>query len=168
MVGNRDFMVGKKFCKLAGLTLLKEPHLIDLDGTPTLLMHGDSLCIDDVSYQRYRRWVRNPILQAIAKALPRSFRQHLSNKIKQKSRDQKTKKSYDIMDVNQVEVARVMQHHSVSQLIHGHTHRPAIHPLTIAGKPASRIVLGDWDEKIVSFLACQPGQINLIDPRVPN
>ena len=166
MVGNRDFMAGKRFCKLAGLTLLAEPHLIDLDGIPTLLMHGDSLCTDDISYQRYRKWVRTPILQAIAKASPRYFRQKLSDKIKQKSREQKTEKTYEIMDVNQAEVERVMQQYNVSQLIHGHTHRPAVHPLTINGKPAKRIVLGDWGHGELSFLSCQAGEFDLVDPRV--
>ncbi len=168
MVGNRDFMAGKRFTKLVSLTLLTEPHLINLDGIPTLLMHGDSLCTDDVSYQRYRKWVRNPILQAIAKASPRYFRQKLSDKIKQKSRAQKSEKSYEIMDVNQAEVERVMRAYNVTQLIHGHTHRPAIHPLTLNGKPASRIVLGDWGHGELSYLSCQAGQLDLVDPRITN
>ena len=166
MVGNRDFMMGKDFAKQAGCVLINDPVVINLNGINTLLLHGDSLCIDDVSYQRYRRWTRNKLLQWCFLNLPASYRQRISDKIKQKSREQKQSKSAMIMDVNQMEVRRVITAYGVTQLIHGHTHRPAIHSLDINGQQAYRIVLGDW-ETTHSYLICDEQQIQLIDHRVP-
>ncbi|MBE0440330.1 MAG: UDP-2,3-diacylglucosamine diphosphatase, partial [Gammaproteobacteria bacterium] len=153
MVGNRDFMLGTQFALRAGCKLINDPYIIDLYGTKTLVMHGDSLCSDDVSYQRYRRWTRSKLLQWCFLHLSANYRQGISDKIKQKSREQKQFKSAMIMDVNQDEVSAVMSKFNVTQLIHGHTHRPAFHQLTLNGKPAQRIVLGDWDNN-VSFLKC--------------
>jgi len=165
MVGNRDFMMGKQFAQQAGCELLEDSCIIDLYGTNTLLLHGDTLCIDDASYQRYRRWSRNKLLQWCFLRLSASYRQGISDKIKQKSREQKQTKSAMIMDVNQAEVIRVMEQFNVLQLIHGHTHRPAIHKLMIKGQQAKRIVLGDWDDE-VSYLQCDDQQLQLIDHRV--
>jgi UDP-2,3-diacylglucosamine hydrolase len=139
--------------------------VINLYGIKTLLIHGDSLCIDDVSYQRYRRKTRNKLLQWCFLHLPVRYRQGISDKIKQKSRDQKQYKSTMIMDVNQLEVSRVMQEYDVQYMIHGHTHRPAIHTFTIENKPAYRIVLGDWENKI-SALKCNDHQFVLCDHRI--
>lgn len=163
MVGNRDFMVGKAFAEHAGSQLLTDPSLIELNGVRTLVMHGDSLCTDDVSYQRYRRWVRNPLLQWCFLSLPLRFRQRISDKIKQKSRQQKQSKTAMIMDVNQQEVLRVMQQYEVSLLIHGHTHRPAIHQLDSGN--AHRVVLGDWGDDI-SFARFDGHQLEIIDHRL--
>lgn len=165
MVGNRDFMVGKHFAIRAKMTWLAEPTLIQLDGVPTLLCHGDSLCTDDVEYQRYRKWTRCRILQRIFLTFPRALRQRISNKIKQKSKQKKQYKSADIMDVNAIAVTSLMQQHHVQRLIHGHTHRPAIHNLTIANQPAQRIVLGDW-KTTPSFLHYIAGAFTLVDPRI--
>jgi len=165
MVGNRDFMMGKKFAKLIGAELLNDECVIDLYGSKTLLLHGDTLCTDDVAYQRYRRWSRNKILQWLYRHMPVRYRQHLAEKIKQKSRQQKQTKSAVIMDVNDDEVSRIMAKFGVSQLIHGHTHRPAVHDLEIAGKPARRIVLGDWVDE-VSYLHCDKQQLHLVDYRI--
>jgi len=165
MVGNRDFMMGKEFAQRAGCELLKDSCIIDLYGTKTLLLHGDTLCIDDTSYQRYRLWSRNKLLQWCFLHLSANYRQGISDKIKQKSREQKQTKSAIIMDVNQHEVERVMEKYGVHQLIHGHTHRPAIHKLMIKGQPAKRIVLGDWDNE-VSYLKCDDQQLELVDHRV--
>lgn len=129
MVGNRDFMIGKAFAQRCGMTLLSDPTLITLGQHEVLLAHGDSLCIDDVSYQRYRRWSRNPFLQWCFLKLPASYRQGISDKIKQKSRQQKQHKSAMIMDVNQRAVSQIMAQYHVNYLLHGHTHRPAIHPI---------------------------------------
>ena len=164
MVGNRDFMLGKKFTKRAGCKLVSDTYIIDLYGTKTLLMHGDTLCIDDISYQRYRRWTRNKLLQWCFLHLSTNYRQSISDKIKQKSRQQKQTKSVTIMDVNQTEVVRVMQELEVPLLIHGHTHRPAIHPLDIEDKKVHRIVLGDWDNAI-SYLLCDEQHCQLVDHR---
>ena len=165
MVGNRDFMMGKQFAKRAACELLDEPCIIDLFGTKTLLMHGDTLCIDDVAYQRYRRWSRNKFLQWCFLHLSASYRQGVSDKIKQKSREQKQSKSAMIMDVNQDEVLRVMKQFDVTQLIHGHTHRPAVHSLMINNQVAKRIVLGDWENE-VSYLLCDEQQTQLVDHRL--
>lgn len=167
MVGNRDFMMGKKFAQQAGCELLGDSHIIDLYGTKTLLLHGDTLCTDDVAYQRYRLWSRNKIFQWIFRHMPLRFRQGLANKIKQKSHQQKQTKSAIIMDVNSDEVTRVMTQFGVTQLIHGHTHRPHVHSLEISGTPATRIVLGDWHDE-VSYLLCDQQQLQLIDPRITN
>jgi len=165
MVGNRDFMMGKQFAKRAACELLDEPCIIDLFGTKTILMHGDTLCIDDVAYQRYRRWSRNKFLQWCFLHLSASYRQGVSDKIKQKSREQKQSKSAMIMDVNQDEVLRVMKQFDVTQLIHGHTHRPAVHSLMINNQVAKRIVLGDWENE-VSYLLCDEQQTQLVDHRL--
>lgn len=166
MVGNRDFMLGHAFAKQVGATLLDDGFLLDIAGKKTLLMHGDSLCIDDVSYQRYRRVVRNSLLQRIFLAFPAALRQRISDKIKQKSQQKKQHKTAMIMDVNQTEVLRVMREQQIDLLIHGHTHRPAIHTLeTQAAHTVHRIVLGDWEDK-VSYLLIDDRQLQLHDHRV--
>lgn len=166
MVGNRDFMLGHAFAKNVGARLIDDGYLLDIAGHKTLLLHGDSLCIDDVSYQRYRRVVRNPILQRFFLALPATFRQRISDKIKQKSQQKKQTKTAMIMDVNQAEVVRVMRAQHIDLLIHGHTHRPAIHQLeTQAGHSVHRVVLGDWEDK-VSYLLIDDRQLHLHDHRV--
>jgi len=165
MVGNRDFMMGKQFAKRADCELLDDCCIIDLYGTKTLLLHGDTLCIDDVAYQRYRRWSRNKFLQWCFLHLSANYRQGFSDKIKQKSREQKQSKSAIIMDVNQDEVLRVMSRLNVTQLIHGHTHRPAIHTLKVNKQTAKRIVLGDWEDE-VSYLKCDEQQTLLVDHRL--
>ncbi|RKZ97754.1 MAG: UDP-2,3-diacylglucosamine diphosphatase [Gammaproteobacteria bacterium] len=168
MVGNRDFMMGKDFAQRIGCELLNDACLINLYGTNTLLLHGDTLCIDDIAYQRYRRWARNKIIQWCFLKLPTSYRQSISDKIKQKSRKNKENIATSIMDVNQTEVERVMTQFEVAQLIHGHTHRPAIHTFSLAGQFAKRIVLGDWNNKSFSVLRCNKNEMKLIDPRVIN
>lgn len=165
MVGNRDFMLGKQFAVRTGCKLIDDPFVIDLYGTQTLLMHGDSLCIDDVSYQRYRRWTRSKLLQWCFLHLSAKYRLGISDKIKDKSRAQKQFKSAMIMDVNQDEVVEIMSQFNVTQLIHGHTHRPNFHQLSVNGKPARRIVLGDWDNHI-SFLKCDNQHVTLVDHRI--
>lgn len=161
MVGNRDFMLGERFARRVGAQRIDDPFLIDMGGRPVLLMHGDSLCIDDVSYQRYRRWVRNPCLQWLFLRLPSGLRGRISDRIKRKSAQDKRDKPAMIMDVTPSEVARVMRQNGVSLLIHGHTHRPAIHAL----EPGHRIVLGDW-LTAPSYLSQQDDQLVLVDPRL--
>ncbi|MFH7564243.1 UDP-2,3-diacylglucosamine diphosphatase [Oceanimonas smirnovii] len=142
--GNRDFMIGRRFAAEANITLLPEHKVIDLYGTPTLIMHGDTLCIDDVGYQRYRRITRLRWLQWLFLRLPLTKRLGIADGIRGKSAESKQDKSITIMDVNQGEVERQMRKAGVQRLIHGHTHRPAIHDLELDGRPARRIVLGDW------------------------
>jgi len=165
MVGNRDFMMGQRFAHHAGCELLDDHCVITLDGQRTLLLHGDTLCIDDIPYQRYRKWTRNPILQWCFRHLSTAYRQGISDKIKEKSRQQKQTKSAMIMDVNQDEVIRIMEKYNVTQLIHGHTHRPAFHSLTVNDQQAMRIVLGDWIDEI-SYLQYGNQQAKLIDYRI--
>ncbi|MBK1871954.1 UDP-2,3-diacylglucosamine diphosphatase [Marinobacter sp. 1-3A] len=157
MHGNRDFLLGEVFCERAGATLLDDPTLIDLYGTPTLLMHGDSLCTADVEYQKFRAKMRNPQMQKMILARPLKDRQQMARQLREMSMASNQGKAEDIMDVTPEEVVRIMEAHDVPQLIHGHTHRPAEHSLEVNGKAAQRIVLGDWD-KHVWWLAVQPGQ----------
>jgi UDP-2,3-diacylglucosamine hydrolase len=147
MHGNRDFMLGKAFCKAAGATLLKDPSVVDFYGEPVLLMHGDSLCTRDEAYMRMRRYLRNPVSLWILRHLPLRTRHKLARKLRNESRAQTRMKANDIVDVTPDEVPRIMQEFKVRTLVHGHTHRPAIHKLQIGDQAAKRIVLGDWDRQ---------------------
>lgn len=147
MHGNRDFMIGQAFCREAGCTLLRDPSLVELAGEKVLLMHGDSLCTQDEAYMRLRRWLRNPLALFILRHLPLAARRKLARKLRNESREQTRMKASDIVDVTPAEVPRIMAAHGVRTLIHGHTHRPAVHQLQVAGQPAQRIVLGDWDSQ---------------------
>ncbi|WP_459205740.1 UDP-2,3-diacylglucosamine diphosphatase [Pseudomonas sp. MLB6B] len=145
MHGNRDFLIGKAFCKAAGCTLLPDPCVVELGGEPVLLMHGDTLCTQDVAYMKLRRYLRNPLTLWLLRHLPLSTRHKLARKLRSESRAQTRMKASDIVDVTLDEVPRQMAAHGVRTLIHGHTHRPAVHELLVEGQPARRIVLGDWD-----------------------
>nr|WP_214658444.1 UDP-2,3-diacylglucosamine diphosphatase [Pseudomonas folii] len=147
MHGNRDFMIGRAFCKAAGCTLLPDPSVVQLNGEPVLLMHGDSLCTRDEGYIRMRRYLRNPLTLFVLRNLPKSTRHKLARKLRNESRSQTRMKANDIVDVTPEEVPEVMQQFGVRTLIHGHTHRPAIHKLQIGDQAARRIVLGDWDKQ---------------------
>jgi UDP-2,3-diacylglucosamine hydrolase len=147
MHGNRDFMLGKDFCREAGCTLLADPSLVDLHGERVLLMHGDSLCTRDVAYMRLRRWLRNPLVLLILRHLPLGTRNMLGRKLRKESRMQTRQKAAEIVDVTPEAVPELMAAHKVRTLIHGHTHRPATHRLQANGHPARRIVLGDWDRQ---------------------
>ncbi|WP_447750731.1 UDP-2,3-diacylglucosamine diphosphatase [Pseudomonas nicosulfuronedens] len=147
MHGNRDFLIGQAFCREAGCNLLRDPSLIDLNGEKILLMHGDSLCTLDVAYMKLRRWLRNPLTLFILRNLPLATRHKLARKLRKESRAQTRMKASDIVDVTPAEVERIMRDNGVRILIHGHTHRPAVHELEIDGRPARRIVLGDWDNQ---------------------
>ncbi|MQA56896.1 UDP-2,3-diacylglucosamine diphosphatase [Pseudomonas piscis] len=147
MHGNRDFLLGQAFCKAAGATLLKDPSVVDFYGEPVLLMHGDSLCTRDEAYQRMRRYLRNPMSLWILRHLPLRTRHKLARKLRSESRAQTRMKANDIVDVTPEQVPLVMQQQGVRTLVHGHTHRPAIHKLQIGDQAARRIVLGDWDRQ---------------------
>ncbi len=146
MHGNRDFMIGKHFCRKAGCTFLPDPSLVQLGGETVLLMHGDTLCTRDVQYLRKRARIRSPLgLFVLRHLMPLPKRQALASKLRQESREKTAMKATDIIDVTPDEIPRIMLKFGVRKLIHGHTHRPAIHELQVAGRPAQRIVLGDWD-----------------------
>ncbi len=126
------------------MTILPQHSVIDLFGKPTLIMHGDTLCIQDEAYQRYRKKVHNPLIQWLFFRLPLSVRRRIGEKLRAGSAKSNQQKSYEIMDVDQDEVKRVMQECNVTQLVHGHTHRPALHDISLGTDLAQRIVLGDW------------------------
>lgn len=157
MHGNRDFLVGEQFCQQAGCQLLKDPSMVELAGEDVLLMHGDSLCTSDRSYMRLRRVLRNPLILFILRNLPLATRQHLAGDLRSKSKTSTRMKASDITDVNPAEVDAVMAHHQVRTLIHGHTHRPAVHELT---EHRQRIVLGDW-ETHAWFIEASADQLKL-------
>lgn len=157
MHGNRDFLIGHDFCDRAGATLLDDPTVVDLYGTPTLLMHGDSLCTADVEYQKFRANMRNPQWQQMILQRPLADRQQMARQLREISMAKNQGKAETIMDVTPEEVVKDMETHGVQRLIHGHTHRPAEHHLQANGQPAKRIVLGDWDTH-VWWLDVQPGQ----------
>lgn len=144
--GNRDFLLGEHFAAVSGLRLLPESMVIDLAGEPVLLLHGDTLCIDDVDYQTFRSQVRDPAWQTRTLALPLAQRRALAGQMRETSRQATRQKAMDITDVNRDEVNRIMKQHQVERLIHGHTHRPAIHEWALDGHSMRRAVLGDWYE----------------------
>jgi UDP-2,3-diacylglucosamine hydrolase len=148
--GNRDFLIGRRFCRETGIELLADGTVIDLYGRRVLLMHGDLLCIDDHAYQRLRRIVRNPLVQFVMRRLTLRQRQRLAERMREGSKQHIASMDIaapQIMDVNQDEVRRTFARYGVDCIIHGHTHRPAVHELQIDGHKAVRIVLGDWYEQ---------------------
>jgi UDP-2,3-diacylglucosamine hydrolase len=146
MHGNRDFMIGKDFCRKAGCTFLPDPSLVQLGGETVLLMHGDTLCTRDTQYLRKRARIRSPLgLFILRHVMPLSKRQTLADKLRQESRERTAMKAAEIIDVTPEEIPRILHKYKVHKLIHGHTHRPAVHLLEVDGQPAQRIVLGDWD-----------------------
>ncbi|NOX76025.1 MAG: UDP-2,3-diacylglucosamine diphosphatase [Gammaproteobacteria bacterium] len=147
MHGNRDFLLSEQFEKLTGCTLLAEPAIIDLYGTPTLLLHGDTLCTDDVAYQKLRAVVRSPEWKAGVLKKPIEERIEMASQARAQSQAHTREKSEKIMDVNAQAVEAAFREHRVERLIHGHTHRPTVHELTIDGHPVTRIVLGDWSDQ---------------------
>lgn len=144
MHGNRDFLLGKRFEELTGCQLISDPLLIDLHGTPTLLMHGDSLCTDDSEYMQMRQQLRSPQWQQQFIAASIEQRLQVARQYRDESRSRSKSKPLEIMDVNAEAVIAAMHEHDVTQLIHGHTHRPAVHNLKFDDQTAQRIVLGDW------------------------
>ena len=158
--GNRDFLIGSRFSVDSGVQFLDESTVIDLYGERVLLLHGDTLCTDDRRYQWFRRIVRSPWLHAIYFAIPVSARRAIVRGIRKSSTSDMALKPEQITDVNQHTVETTMHRYGVSKLIHGHTHRPAIHNFTLDQQPATRIVLGDWYTQ-GSFLEWGPAGFNL-------
>ncbi|WP_338544624.1 UDP-2,3-diacylglucosamine diphosphatase [Pseudomonas benzopyrenica] len=147
MHGNRDFLIGKAFCRQAGCRLLPDRHIADFPDRRVLLMHGDTLCTRDEGYQKLRRILRHPLTLFVLRHLPLASRQKLARKLRSESRQQTRAKAMDITDVTEAEVERELRAARVTTLIHGHTHRPAHHELLLDGQPVERIVLGDWDRR---------------------
>ncbi len=144
MRGNRDFLMSDTFATLTGAHLLDDPALVSLAGVPTLLMHGDLLCTDDLPYQRFRAMVHDPAWQRELLSKSMEERLGLARRLRQESRKAAGEKKAEIMDVNQQTVEHYLRKHGARQLIHGHTHRPAEHRFLLDGKPAFRFVLPEW------------------------
>ena len=147
MRGNRDFLLGEDFEAMTGATLLPDPYLLDLYGTPTLLMHGDLLCTDDVEYLKFREMVLSEEWQGEFLSMTVAERVEYGRQLREKSREATRGKQETIMDVNPAAVEHTMRDYGVLRLIHGHTHRPAVHEFMLDGKPARRIVLPEWYEQ---------------------
>jgi len=168
MHGNRDFLLGEgppgtSFAARCGLQLLPETAVIDLYGRKALLMHGDTLCTEDRDYLAARQQLRNRQWQQAVLAKPLPERRQLAAALRMESKTAGAQKADHIMDVTADEVVRVMTQHGVDLLIHGHTHRPARHNLTVSGKPAERIVLGDWGATLWYLRAEADGAMDLIE-----
>ena len=163
--GNRDFLIRHKFAEKAGMTLLPERAVVDLYGTPTLLMHGDELCTRDVVYQKFRRKARGWWWPRLMLSLPLTVRRKIAENGRKTSQKNHAGLTMEIMDVSPEEVVKVMSMYQVTRMIHGHTHRPAIHQLNVDGQAATRIVLGDWYEQgsilKVSEAACDLSNLAL-------
>ncbi len=153
MHGNRDFLLGDEFAKRSGVQRLPDSVVIELFGTPTLLLHGDTLCTDDRAYQDFRAMVRDARWQRDFLAKPIHERQAIARQLRETSQLVTREKPEYITDVNAAAVADCMRTADVRRLIHGHTHRPAVHDFELDGQVARRIVLGDWYEQ-GSLLRC--------------
>jgi UDP-2,3-diacylglucosamine hydrolase len=147
MHGNRDFLYGERFAKDSGCQLLQDPVVVHLYGERVLVTHGDALCTDDRSYQNLRAMVRDPGWQKMFLALEPAQRLALAATARAGSKAHIAQAPKAIMDVNDEAVATAMRTANVRTLLHGHTHRPAVHRFTLDGAPATRIVLGDWYEQ---------------------
>jgi UDP-2,3-diacylglucosamine hydrolase len=162
MHGNRDFVAGQGFADAAGLALLDDPTRIDLYGTPTLLLHGDTLCTDDRAYQAFRTQVRNPAWQKAALARPIDERLAIAQDLREKSEGAKQGKAMSIMDVTPDAVDKAFADAGVTQMIRGHTHRPARHVHRVDGVERVRWVLADWYER-GSYLEARPDGLRTVE-----
>jgi UDP-2,3-diacylglucosamine hydrolase len=162
MHGNRDFLMGDDFAAATGATLIADPTPADFHGTRTLLMHGDTLCTDDVEYQKFRASVRNPAAQSQFLAQPLDARREQALRLRAGSEAAKQQKREAIMDVNADAVAAVLRAHGYPRLIHGHTHRPARHVHIVDGHECERWVLADWYQR-GSYLRCDASGCTAVD-----
>ncbi len=160
MHGNRDFLIGDSFAEASGCILLPDPTQISIDDKEVLLMHGDSMCTDDVAHQEFRSLVSNPEWQKEFLSCSIEKRLQLALNARSQSNLHKAMTSMDIMDVNQSSVMREINKRNIDVLIHGHTHRPGIHSVDVNGRRARRIVLGDWYEQS-SVLRYEGGEFRL-------
>ena len=159
--GNRDFLIGQRYARESGMTLLPEEQVLDLYGRNILIMHGDTLCTDDTGYLAFRAKVHTPWIQKVFLALPLFIRNRIAARMRAGSKAANSSKSMTIMDVNPQAVVRVMEKHDVQWLIHGHTHRPDVHSLIANGQPAHRVVLGAWHTE-GSMVKVTPEGVELI------
>ncbi|BBB29796.1 UDP-2,3-diacylglucosamine diphosphatase [Neptunomonas japonica] len=160
--GNRDFLVGKHFLERIGAKQLEEKYRVSLPIGDALLMHGDQLCTDDKDYQEFRVLVRDPNWQKEFLSKPVKERLSIAQQLRATSQQRNAEKSNDIMDVNPLAVASVLQEADIELLIHGHTHRPAIHYNQLKAGQGTRVVLGDWDTQLW-YLECDENGFTLVD-----
>lgn len=160
--GNRDFLVGKRFAKETACTLLPDYHVFSAYGHKLVTLHGDTLCLDDVKYQKFRRRVRHPIYKWLLSHLPLKKRMQIASEWRRKSKAASSNKASNIMDVTPSEVEKVMAEFSVRIMIHGHTHRPARHQ----HRTGERLVLGDWHDK-GWFIELGPDGLQLENFEIP-
>jgi UDP-2,3-diacylglucosamine hydrolase len=158
--GNRDFMLGEAYARRAGMRLLPEFERIELAGEPTLLLHGDQLCTGDQAYQQLRRQVRDPAWQQRMMQLPLDQRRAMAQQMRTASQEHQGAADQTILDVHPDEVTATFARFGVRRMIHGHTHRPAVHTLSESDQTFTRIVLGDWYEQ-GSVLTVDGGRVEL-------
>ncbi|RUO21112.1 UDP-2,3-diacylglucosamine diphosphatase [Aliidiomarina iranensis] len=147
--GNRDFLIGEQFAEKTGVIILPEPSVIDLYGRRTVILHGDTLCTDDVGYQRFRKIIRHPWLLAVARNMPLAWRRWLAEKLRDTSAGNKVLSAEELAkyDAKDKAVGQVLAEASADLMIHGHTHQPNIHQHMVNNSLKTRIVLGDWYEQ---------------------
>jgi UDP-2,3-diacylglucosamine hydrolase len=159
--GNRDFLLGEGFEKRTGVKLLPDPVMVEVHGVPTLLSHGDVFCTEDWPYQELRSIVRRERWQRRFLSLPLATRRTLASAARAGSKEHTERQVPVLMDVNPDAVTRAMRATGARRLIHGHTHRPAIHRFEVDGKPGERVVLAPWYEA-ASCVAVGPGGVREI------
>ncbi|WP_392553333.1 UDP-2,3-diacylglucosamine diphosphatase [Orbus wheelerorum] len=160
--GNRDFLLGHRFAKLCAMTILPETCIVKNDNNKIVILHGDLLCTDDLSYQKFRGKMHNKWLQRLFLLLPRYFRQKIASKLRNKSHQHNQQKYEHIMDVNQVAVEGMMSRYDANVMIHGHTHKLATHQFNCGGKILTRLVLGAWHDGVNYIHQDENGEIKLI------
>jgi len=166
MHGNRDFLIGNEFCQKSGMTLLKDPHIIELNGEKVILMHGDSLCTKDEAYMQFRKMARDPQWQTQFLAQSIGERIDFATKARAQSKSNTSMQDEAIMDVTPEEVSIQLLKHNAFIMIHGHTHRPATHKWHESGQDFQRIVLGDWYTK--GWYLKVEDQYQLVEFDLPN
>ena len=159
--GNRDFLIGESFAEETGCRILHDPHVIDLYGKKALISHGDIFCTDDQEYQLFRNQTRDPDWKNSILSEPLSFRRDFAKQARLESSEYTSSMKNEIMDVNKDEILKMYEKYNVDIIIHGHTHRPAIHDIFFNGRKYQRIVLGDWYEQ-GSILRCSEKGFDLI------
>tara|TARA_Y100001980_G_C14483630_1_gene261713 strand:+ start:52 stop:777 length:726 start_codon:yes stop_codon:yes gene_type:complete len=160
--GNRDFLIGESFAEETGCHILRDPHVIDLYGKKVLISHGDIFCTDDKEYQLFRNQTRDPAWKKFILNKPLAFRKNFAKKARLQSQEHTSSEKSKIMDVNEDEILKMYEKYNVDIIIHGHTHRPAIHDVFFNGRNCQRIVLGDWYEQ-GSILKCDETGFDLIE-----
>lgn len=154
--GNRDFLVGADFAAASGVRLLADETVVDIGGVPTLLLHGDTLCLDDRAYQDFRATVRSEAWQRDFLARPMAERRVAAEALRERSENGKRDKQLSLMDANEAATVAAFRRHHVERIVHGHTHRIVRHVYTVDGRPCERWVLGDWDQE-ARALVCDEG-----------